>query len=145
VHESGKDGPGVILVGLDASDTSARAAAYAAGLARRQHSKLAIVYVIGPPALAGFSPGAMAGIASTNEEIAADLRAQVEAGAADLGIDYEFYLRYGDPYQQLVAVADDTRADAIVVGASASVGHRITGSLAVKLVRAGRWPVTVVP
>jgi nucleotide-binding universal stress UspA family protein len=135
----------VILVGLDATDTSARAAAYAAGLARRQHSRLAIVYVIGRPALAGFSPGAMAGIAATNEEIAEDLRAQAAARADDLGIEYEFYIRHGDPYQELVAVAEATRADAIVVGASASVGHKFTGSLAVRLVRAGRWPVTVVP
>jgi nucleotide-binding universal stress UspA family protein len=145
VYEGGKDGPGVILVGLDASNTSARAGAYAAGLARRQHARLALVYVIGRPALAGFSPGAMAGIASTNEEIAADLRAQAESRSADLGIEMEFHVRYGDPYQELVAVADATRADAIVVGASASVGHKFTGSLAVRLVRAGRWPVTVVP
>jgi nucleotide-binding universal stress UspA family protein len=37
------------------------------------------------------------------------------------------------------------RADAIVVGASAKAGHRLIGSLAVRLVRAGKWPVTVVP
>lgn len=135
----------MILVGLDASDTSARAAAYAAGLARRQHSRLAVVYVIGRAALAGFSPGAMAGIAATNEEIAADLRAQTAVRAEDLGIDYEFHVRHGDPFQELVAVAEATKADAIVVGASASVGHKFTGSLAVRLVRAGRWPVTVVP
>ena len=37
------------------------------------------------------------------------------------------------------------RPDAIVVGASLRVGHRLLGSLAVRLVRAGKWPVTVVP
>jgi nucleotide-binding universal stress UspA family protein len=145
VYRSGKDGPGVILVGLDSSETSARAGAYAAGLARRQHSQLVIVYVISRSALAGFSPGAMAGIAATHEEIAEELRRQSVSGAEALGIDYEFQVRHGDPYQELVAAAESTRADAIVVGASASVGHKITGSLAVKLVRAGRWPVTVVP
>jgi hypothetical protein len=36
-------------------------------------------------------------------------------------------------------------ADGIIVGASMQAGHRIAGSLAVRLVRAGRWPVTVVP
>ncbi|HEX5204346.1 MAG TPA: hypothetical protein VFW27_30850 [Actinoplanes sp.] len=37
---------------------------------------------------------------------------------------------------------------AIVVGvdgSSAGFGHRIAGSLAVRLVRLGKWPVTVVP
>ena len=31
------------------------------------------------------------------------------------------------------------------VGASKQAGHRFVGSLAVRLVRAGKWPVTVVP
>ncbi|WP_411074874.1 universal stress protein [Streptomyces sp. cmx-4-7] len=36
-------------------------------------------------------------------------------------------------------------ADAVVVGASESAGHRFVGSVAVRLVKAGRRPVTVVP
>ncbi len=32
-----------------------------------------------------------------------------------------------------------------VVGASEQAGHRLIGSVASRLVRAGRWPVTVVP
>ena len=51
----------------------------------------------------------------------------------------------GDPFTELCRIADETRADAVVGGASAHVGHRLVGSLAVRLVRAGRWPVTVVP
>ena len=46
---------------------------------------------------------------------------------------------------ELVRIADDERADLVVVGASARAGHRLVGSIAVRLVRAGRWPVTVVP
>jgi nucleotide-binding universal stress UspA family protein len=42
-------------------------------------------------------------------------------------------------------VAKEICADAIVVGASTKAGHRLIGSLAVRLVRAGKWPVTVVP
>lgn len=45
----------------------------------------------------------------------------------------------------VAVLATELRADLVVVGSSASAGHRIMGSLAVKLVRAGRWPVTVVP
>jgi nucleotide-binding universal stress UspA family protein len=52
---------------------------------------------------------------------------------------------HGDPYTEIKRMADEMRADAMVVGASAKAGHRIIGSLAVRLVRAGRWPVTVVP
>ena len=51
----------------------------------------------------------------------------------------------GDPWTELTRVADELRVDAVVVGASESAGHRIIGSLAGRLVRAGRWPVSVVP
>jgi nucleotide-binding universal stress UspA family protein len=54
-------------------------------------------------------------------------------------------LAHGDPYHEITRVAMETRADAIVVGASLKAGHRLMGSLAVRLVRAGKWPVTVVP
>jgi nucleotide-binding universal stress UspA family protein len=47
--------------------------------------------------------------------------------------------------QVLTDVADEVRADAVIVGASASFGHKIAGSLAVRLVRSKRWPVAVVP
>ncbi len=47
--ELGTDGPGAIVVGVDGSPTSLRAAAYAAGLARRQHTKLIAVFVRSSP------------------------------------------------------------------------------------------------
>src|SRR5947207_2932669 len=43
----------MILVGLDGSRTSWRAASYANGLARRQRSHVTVVYVASPGALAG--------------------------------------------------------------------------------------------
>ena len=56
-----------------------------------------------------------------------------------------FIATRGDPYTELRRVADEVRADAVIVGASTKAGHRLVGSLAVRLVKAGRWPVTVVP
>jgi len=46
---------------------------------------------------------------------------------------------------EMGTIATQMHADLVVVGASEHLGHRIVGSLAGRLVRAGKWPVTVVP
>ena len=147
--ELGTDGPKVILVGVDDSVTSLRAGAYAAGLARRQGARLVAVYVEQLSALYGASAGAGAGAIAAQDqalaETAEDLRQQAEDGARNLGIPLTFVVARGDPYTEIRRVADEVRADAVIVGASAKAGHRFVGSLAVRLVKAGRWPVTVVP
>jgi nucleotide-binding universal stress UspA family protein len=77
--------------------------------------------------------------------MARELRATAEARARELGIDLTFVKRRGDPFTEICRVATEVRADAVIVGASMWAGHRFAGSLAVRLVKAGRWPVTVVP
>ena len=147
--ELGTDGPAVILVGIDDSVTSLRAGAYAVGLARRQGARLVCVYVEQLSAMYGAAAGAGAGAIVEQEralsETAADLRRRFEEGAADGGVRVTFVTAIGDPYHELRRVADEVHADAVVVGASTKAGHRLVGSLAVRLVKAGRWPVTVVP
>ncbi|MGX9887927.1 universal stress protein [Streptomyces sp. NPDC002276] len=144
--ERGTDGPKVIVVGVDGSESSLRAAAYAAGMSRRQHALLAIVYVQ-PVLAAGAAVGAP--VAETTDEIAEDLVAQIrnetERVKGIFDIRWEFHTFRGDPYGGLVKAADELKADAVIVGASEQAGHRIIGSVAVRLVKAGRWPVTVVP
>ena len=143
--ELGSDGPSLILVGVDGSRTSLRAAAYAAGLARRQRSKLLAVYVARLSANIGLAPGAAAALNEASLEVANDLEQQARDRAAEIGVDLEFRSVVGDPLTELTRIAAETRADAVVVGASEHAGHRIVGSLAARLVRAGKWPVTVVP
>ncbi|MFF5142847.1 universal stress protein [Streptomyces sp. NPDC013157] len=144
--ERGTDGPKVIVVGIDGSDSSWRATSYAAGLARRQHALLAIVYVQ-PVLAAGAALGAP--VAETTDEIAEDLVAQIRDATERLKgifeVRWEFHTFRGDAYSGMVKAADELKADAVVVGASEQAGHRFIGSVAIRLVKAGRWPVTVVP
>lgn len=143
--ELGTDGPQVILVGVDDSITSLRAAAYAAGLARRQSARLFVVYVRSASTMAALAPLGAASMRQALDETSEDLRRRVVEGSQVIGIGIEFVTADGEPFAELVRVADEIRADAVVVGASTQAGHRVIGSIAVRLVRAGRWPVIVVP
>ena len=146
--ELGTDGPKAILVGIDGSTTSLRAASYAAGLARRQHARVTAVYVAPVASLATAGPGGADLVAARHQafsQAADDMRRRAEEVSRELGISVTFIAAEGDPFTELRRIADETRADAVVVGASAHAGHRLVGSLAVRLVKAARWPVTVVP
>ncbi|MFD3694944.1 universal stress protein [Streptomyces sp. NPDC058646] len=144
--ERGTDGPKVIVAGVDGSDSSLRAAAYAAGLARRQNALLALVYVQ-PVMTAGASMGAPVGDATGDiaQELIAEIRESAERLRGIYEVRWQFHTFRGDPYAGLVSAAEELTADAVVVGASEQAGHRFVGSVAVRLVKAGKWPVTVVP
>ena len=144
--ERGTDGPRVILVGVDGSPTSLRAAAYAAGLARRQRSRLVAVFVAEHATpMAGWVPAAQVAARDAAAEVDAELRRELAPAAERLGIEVEYLQVQGDPVTELSRIADRLPADAVLVGASEQAGHRVVGSVAVRLVRVGRWPVTVVP
>ncbi len=145
MFEFGNDGPSTILVGVDGSETSMRAAAYSAGLARRQGAKLVVLFVHTISGLAAAAPGAIVGIRESNAATAAQLRTAAETQGQQLGLTISFVERSGSPFVELVRLADELRADAIVIGASAQTSHRFIGSLGLQLVKTARWPVTVVP
>src|SRR3954451_21850348 len=75
--ERGTDGPRVIVAAVDASTTSMRAAAYAAGLARRQSAELVVVFVAAGSAMANLIPAAGSEVDSALHDLAEDLREQV--------------------------------------------------------------------
>ncbi len=134
------------MVGVDGSESSLRAASYAGGLARRQRALLTLVYVQ-PVMAAGAALGVP--VADTTDQIAEELVRDIQLAAEQVkgifDVRWEFHTFRGDPYNGLVSAADQLKADAVVVGASEQAGHRIVGSVAIRLVKAGRWPVTVVP
>jgi nucleotide-binding universal stress UspA family protein len=145
MFELGTDGPTRILVGVDGSETSLRAGAYAAGLARRQGARLIVLYVVPLSAVSAQMAATAGAMIQVQEEIATEIRDAVVEGAHHVGITAEFVRRKGNPYKELIAVAEEMRVDAVVVGASTQSGRRFVGSLAGRLVRDAAWPITVVP
>lgn len=145
MFELGTDGPSRILVAVDNSDTSMRAGAYAAGLARRQGSDIICLFVGEINPLVAAMPAAAGAAVQMNHAIAEQIRAEIKAQAPRLGLEVTFLERSGDPFTEIVRVADELRVDAVIVGASTSGGHRWMGSIASRLVKIARWPVTVVP
>ena len=143
--ELGTDGPERILVGVDGSETSLHAAAWAFGVARREGAQLIVLYVASTSAMSAQMSATAGAVLETYDEIATDLRTQILDTAAARGVEAEFVQRTGNPYHELVDVANDRRVDAVVIGASMQAGHRLVGSLAGRLVRDASWPVTVVP
>ena len=140
------DGPSAIVVGVDGSDPAWRAAAYAAGLAGRQGSRLVLVHVrqISPLASA-FGPYAADASARAAQEIERQVRDGAERMGSALALTWEFYVVEGGVVEGLCGLATSLRADAVVVGACHNRLHRIAGSPATRLVKGGRWPVIVVP
>jgi nucleotide-binding universal stress UspA family protein len=143
--ELGSDGPSVIVLGYDGSPPATRAAAYAAGLARRHGGLLLVVTVDAPPSSVGFAPGAAGAWQQAMEGVIEQARASLEEAAGRYGFTWELLPRRGDVSSALVEVASERHADVIVVGASSSARHRVLGSVPVQLVKAGQAPVTVVP
>ena len=145
VSDQPGDGPVVVLVAIDGSDTSMRAGAYAAGVARRQHARLVCLYVRPFSAMAVLGAAAVTSVREAHDEVLRELRRAIETQSAGIGIRVELVERAGSPFTEIIRLADELRADAVIVGASTKAGHRFVGSLATRLVRASRWPVTVVP
>jgi nucleotide-binding universal stress UspA family protein len=137
-----------MLVGVDGSESSLRARAYAVGLARRSNAYLVLLYARQAGALTSFASGVgTAAIVEAEDEIAAELRRDMAMLTEEPGphVDAELVECTGSPFHALVALSTSRRADAIIVGASRQAGHRFVGGLAGRVGENATCPVTVVP
>jgi nucleotide-binding universal stress UspA family protein len=140
----------VLVVGMDDSPPSWDAFSWAAGEAQRRNGRIVAVFAtpLGAPnvaaAVAVAAPMDYAAVAESEDQIAEQLRSQVEQRADELGVEVSFMREYGDPAQALRQVAGTVHADLIVVGRSAKRLHHFAGSLSRRLVLNHKLPVIVV-
>jgi nucleotide-binding universal stress UspA family protein len=138
----------VLVVGVDGSDPSWDAFAWAAGEARRCSGRIISVFVA-PLA----EPETALGIgASYNYEaageatdhLAGELEEELARRADELGVEVSFVRQKGDAAHVLTEVARSAHADLIAVGRSAKMLHRLAGSVTRRLVLSRDLPVIVV-
>lgn len=137
--------PNSVLVAVDCSRTSLRAADYAAGLARRNGVGVVGVYVRHHNALLVSAPGLCVYAQAAESELADEAEEYLAESAGRLGTDCAFTVLDGAPVQAIRSLARELQVSALVVGASEHWAHRRFGSLAVRLARTAPCPVIVVP
>ncbi|HEY1918927.1 MAG TPA: universal stress protein [Streptosporangiaceae bacterium] len=142
-----------VVIGLDGSQTSWDAFWWGCGEARRTSGRAVAVFV------SSMSEASMAAMVSAatgiavcdydeGERAAAGqarlLEAEVARRTAGVGPAVAFVHAQGDPARELLRVADDVRADLIVVGRSTKARHRLAGSLGRYLITKRSAPIVVV-
>ena len=142
--------PGLIVVGVDGSEQSRRAASVAAALARARHAKLVIATVVRPPegwwGIVGSPPTAEA-LGDSLSDAQRDVL-DTTIAAVDLDdVDYETREEIGDASSLLIEVCEEIDADLLVVGRRGSglLRRMVVGSVANHLVHEAPCPVIVVP
>jgi nucleotide-binding universal stress UspA family protein len=133
-----------ILVGYDGSAPSQHALAYAAGMARRMGRVLLLAHVRPTPACYAPDYGWPLPVEDP-AELLEWLHTELVETIDPAGLVVQFVERMGDAARQLAALAGETQADAIVLGAPKHWLHRITGSVPVWLARHACCPVIMVP
>jgi nucleotide-binding universal stress UspA family protein len=142
--------PKAIVVGVDGSETSTRAAVIATEIARSRQAKLLLVTVVRPPegwwGIGGAPPTPEALSAALVEGQQQVIKETEEHLSLD-GMDYETVEELGDPTSRLLAVAEDREAGLIVIGKrGAGLAERVMlGSVADRLCHHSPVPVMVVP
>lgn len=142
--EIGKDGVGTVVLGYDGSPPATHAAAWAAGLVRRERGLLLVVYVEALSSPAYWTALSAAAATEADVEYAQELRDQAGPLLEEPGVAWEMLHGQGDPARVLEAIAEERKADCIVVGRSRHRGG-LLGTVPKSLLAHATRPVVVVP
>lgn len=134
-----------VVAGYDGSPSSRHALAYAAGLSRRLHRPLLVAYVCPPGVYCEPLTGQVIGALRDRSETERWLLAELDEVCDRTGIEVRLVTRRGSPARELAATADESAADALVIGAPAQRWHQVAGSVPGWLARHAHCPVIVVP
>ena len=134
-----------ILCPVDFSTDSERALAAALALARSTHGHVTLVTVVDPILSAGASAAGADDV--LNEQTQAELRQLLERAAPGMASAVAVSVRVGEAAKEILAQAEDSNADVIVMGMRGVGGAQklLLGSTSQAVVARSRVPVLVVP
>jgi nucleotide-binding universal stress UspA family protein len=118
-----------IVVGTDGSETASEAVAQAIVLARALGARLLIVSAYEPVSVTRLrdesrvAPGDVQWLVNPREDVDTALAAAA-ARAREAGVEAETFLREGDPADAILDVAEEQRADLVVVGNKGMTGAK---------------------
>lgn len=141
---------GSVVVGVDGSEQSARAAAVAASMARHHGASLHIVTVVRPPegwwGVVGSPPPAEALSAAMSKAQQEVLDETLQGLDLD-GVEHTSAQQIGDPASELIRYCEQIGAGLLVVGrrGAGMVERLILGSVADRLAHDAPCPLVVVP
>jgi len=135
-----------IVVPVDFTDFSRRAADYAVMLARRFRAKIVLVHVIEPFTYDINESMWVVDHYTALNAIAKRLLAQQHKALSRKGVTAQTVLLQGRPSYEIVEVARKRRADLIVMGTHGRTGleHVVLGSVAERVVRLAPCPVLTI-
>lgn len=142
--------PVQVLVAVDGSETSIRAARYAADLARQGSGTLTILTVVRTPegwwGIDGEppTPEAMASaVTEARHRVLDKVRNQIDTSGIEVNTESEV----GDPATTVVAACNRIEADLLVIGRRGAglVERMLIGSVADRLAHHSPCPILIVP
>ncbi len=142
--------PNLIMVAIDGSEQSMRAANVGVAIARQSGAKLHLVTVVRPPEGWWGIVGAPPPAESLGNALSDAQRAVIEKTIESLDlseVENETFEEVGDPANQLAALAESHEADLMVIGQRGAglVERLMVGSVADRLVHIAKVPIMVVP
>lgn len=139
-----------IVIGVDGSEGSQRAAEHGAAIARHWDARLMLVTVVRTPegwwGIGGAPPSPESlsqALIEGQQQILSEMEDHLELEE----LDYELTEELGDPVSRLLAVCEENEADMLVIGRrGAGLAERvILGSTADRLTHLASCPVLVIP
>lgn len=129
-----------ILFATDFGISAEREAEYAVSLAQKHCSRLRLVHVLPHPEAYGKDI-----LADKKETSMAQLR-ELAANETDLHYKLDFEVAIGEPVEEILRIAGETKADLIIMGAKArnSLAGNVPRSKAYRVVCGARCPVLTV-